>query len=144
MPLTKWFNYLFLILLGGSLPFIAYKINAAYEADAYSQQHSPLINMPVVGRQKGWGTVRFPNKIYVQLHGKHYVLPCSNQYFQKTATQDSLFVYYDGHRDRAVLAEGTVTAPSGLLALLGSCGLIMISATVIHLRRQLRKRNQLL
>lgn len=95
MPLTKWFKYLLPIMLVGSLSFIAYKINEGYKEEAYIQQHSPLIKMPIVSRGKGWGTIRFPNKICVRYLARTYTLPCSNNYFKKTAKLDSLVVHYD-------------------------------------------------
>lgn len=139
MSLTKWFKYIVLVLLGFLLLFIAYKISEEYKEDAYVQQHSPQTKMPVVNRQKGWGTVRNPNKIYVRYQGKIYVLPCSNKYFRETIKRDSISVHYDSLRDRAVLADVKVNTPYVLLLLIVSGGLITVSSTIIDLRRQLKK-----
>ncbi|GAB3902164.1 hypothetical protein GCM10028825_55040 [Spirosoma agri] len=138
MSLTKWSKYIVLVLLGFLLLFIAYKINEEYKEEAYVQQHSPQTTMPVVNRRKGWGTVRFPNKIYVRHQGKKYTLTCSNKYFRETIKQDSISVRYDPLRDRAVLADTKVNTPYVLLVLIVSGGLIAISSTIIDLRRQLK------
>lgn len=139
MSLTKWSKYIVLVVLGFLLLFIAYKINEEYKEDAYVQQHSPQTKMPIVNRRKGWGTVRFPNKIYVRYQGKRYSLPCSNKYFRETIKQDSIFVHYDPLRDRAVSADTKVNTPYVLLVLIVSGGLITVSSTIIDLRRQLKK-----
>ena len=141
MPLIKWFKHIVLILLGFLLLFIAYKISEEYTEDAYVQQHSPQAKMPIVNRRKGWGTVRFPNEIYVRYQGKNYVLPCSNTYFRETTKLDSISVRYDRLRDRAVLADVKISTPYVLLVLIGLGGFITVSSTIIDLRRQLKKVN---
>lgn len=140
MALTTWFKYLSLIILGLSFPFIAYKIDESITEEAYIQEHSPLIKMPVIRRVKGWGTVKFPNKIYVGYRGKRYSLTTSNQYFKNTANIDSIAVHYDSVRDKAVLADSKITRPYGLLVLIALSGFITVSATTVDMRRQLLKR----
>ena len=136
----KWFKYVLLILLGLSLPFMAYKISEAYNEDAYIQEHSPRIKMPVVNRIKGWGTIRYPNKIYVRYRGKTYTLESSNKYFRSTANLDSIDVHYDPMLDSAVRANGKINKPHVLLTLIALGGLVAIIGTVVDLRRQLMKR----
>lgn len=140
MALITWFKYLLLILLGLSFPFIAYKIDESITEETYIQERSPLVKMPVVHRVKGWGTVKFPNKIYVRYRGKRYSLATSNQYFSSTASLDSIVVHYDSVRDKAVLAGSKITRPYVLLVLIALCGVATVSATVVDLRRQLIKR----
>lgn len=139
MSLKKWSIYLFSILLGILLLWITYKLSEDYDEQAYIQQHSPQVKMPVVKRLKGWGTVRYPNKVYVSYLGKKYILESSNQYFRKTAKLDSILVHYDPTRDRAIQADGKVTKPYVLLLLLGLVSLAVVIGTVVDLRRQLTK-----
>ena len=116
---------------------MAYKIDEDHQKQVYIQQHSPLIKLPVVYRFKGWGTLRFPNKIYVRYRGKDYHLACSNQYFENTMNSDSILVHYDSVSDRAVLAGSTTTRAYWLLIAIALLGFLVAGKAVVEIRRQL-------
>ena len=125
-----------LVSLGLLLILITYKIYEIGEEQAYVQQHSPLMKMPIVGREKGWGTVKYPNKIFVEYRGKRYSLHSSNRHFRQTARADSIEVNYDAARDMAVLAVGKVSGPYPLLIAIFLCGLLVIGSGVYDFIRK--------
>ena len=140
MDLIKWVNYIVLILLGLSLPFIAYRLNEGYEEDLYIQQHRPLTKMAIVDRVKGLGTMRAPNKIYLRYRGKRYTVDISNTYFKNTANTDSLFVHYDPVANKVVQAYSKPKRHTALLVLITLGGLVIVVGQLVDLRNQLNKR----
>lgn len=124
-----------LIMTGTFLVFLACKIYRIGEQDAYIQQHSPLIRVPIAGRINGLGTVRSANKIFVRYKGKRYTLESSNRHFRKTARLDSINVHFDEAADRAVLPNVTVTAPYLLLILITTTGMIFMGYGIVQLRK---------
>lgn len=118
---------------------LTYGIYHDGEEKAYVQKHSPVVKVPIVGRQKGSGTLRAPNKIHVSYLGKTYYLSSSNRHFRKTARQDSIEIRYDFARDMAVLTVEKVSAPYFPLVALLFGGLLSVGTGVYILWRGYRR-----
>lgn len=136
MASTQKGKYIFLLISGLSLLFIAYKGYEAGEEETRIQQHSPLVTMPIVDRVNGLGTIRAPNKIYVVLQEKLYSLTSSNRHFRRTAKLDSLAVHYDPVTDRVVLPESNAAGYHPILLLELLTGLFMIGYALVKLLRK--------
>lgn len=130
----KWIRFLIWASSGLSLVLISYKIHESYKEQAFVQQHSPVVRMPIVGRVKGLGTLKSPNKILVWHKGKRYTLPTGNPYFRKTAKDESIEVHFDPVRDMAVLKEADVSGPSFLLLIISLFGLGLIGQAIYDFR----------
>ncbi len=136
-----WIRLLVMVASGLLVIICAYKIYENGEEQAYVQEHSSVVKMPIVRREKGWGTVRSPNKIYVRHRGKTYSLPASNRYFRQTARADSILVNYDAERDMAVLSIGKVSGPYPLLIAVFLCGLLLVGNGLYDFFVDYRARN---
>lgn len=122
-----------LVLMGFLLAFCAFKIYELGEIQTQVQKQSPVICMPIIGRSKGIGTLKMPNKTYVAFRGKRYTLLSSNKHFRNTAKLDSIDVSYDGKLDIAVLPDQKLNGPYFLLALIFLIGLFLILYPPIEL-----------
>jgi|GEM_PF-4557152 len=126
---------LILTVVGAFTLLCAYKLYEDGQQQVAIQRHGSLVRLPIVGRFNGLGTIRSPNKIYVRHQGKDYTLRCTNAYFRRAATLDSLDVRLDTREDRAVLPDQKVTPPAGLLALLTIPGLALTGYGLTLFRR---------
>lgn len=138
----KWIRFLIWASLGLSLVLISYKIHESYENQAFVQQNSPVVRMPIVGRVKGLGTLRSPNKILVWYGGKRYSLVASNKYFRRTAKYESVGVNFDPARDVATLADVAVSEPSFLLLIIFLGGLGLIGHAIYDFRSTIRSQKE--
>ena len=94
-----------------------------YEKQLFVQQYGPLVRVPIIGRVKGLGTLKSPNKILILHKGKEYTLLTGNRYFRSAATYKSIEVNFDPMHDIAVLPD---SQPRGSYPLLGAIFLLGI------------------
>lgn len=128
-----WIKAGIFFAIGFTMLGLTYNMYHDGEEQAYVQQHSPLIKVPIVGRRKGANTPRSQNKIFVAYRGKTYYLVSSNRYFRQTAHQDSIEIKYDFARDMAVLTVGDVSAPYFLVTVFIMFGLLIIGYVIYKL-----------
>ena len=138
----KWIRAISWASLGLSLCLISYKIHESYQEQALVQQHSPVIRVPIVSRDKGLGTLDSPNKILVWHRGKRYTLLTGNRYFRNTASYQSIEVHFDPVRDIAVLKGADVSGPSILLLILFLMGLGVIGHAIYDFRSITKLQNK--
>lgn len=119
----KWNRAVFLALSGLFFCFMSYKMYENYEKQVFVQHYGPLIHVPIIGRVKGLGTLKSPNKILVLHKGKEYTLLTGNRYFRTTAAYKSIEVNFDPMYDSVVLPD---SQPRGSYPLLGAIFLLGI------------------
>ena len=130
----KWSRVLLHALAGLFTCIISYKLYESYEERVFVQKHSPLVQMPIVGRVKGLGTVRSPNKIWVWYKGRRYTLETSNPYFRKTAKDESIEVNFDPVRDIAVRPDENPRHFYPLLVIIFLTGLLLLGYAIYDFR----------
>jgi hypothetical protein len=128
----KWFRAMIWASLGVSLCLISYKIHESCQEQVFGKQHSSVVRMPIIGRVKGLGALKSPNKILVWHKGKRYPLPTGNPYFRITAKEDSIEVHVDPARGIAVLKDANVSAPSFMLSIIFIMGLGLIGYAIYN------------
>lgn len=120
--------------LGVFVCIISYKLYESYEEQVFVQKNSPLVQMPIVGRVKGLGTVRSPNKIFVWYKGKRYTLETGNLYYRKTAKHESINVNFDPVRDVAVRPDENPRHFYPLLVVMFLTGLLIVGHGIYDFR----------
>lgn len=117
--------------LAGLLVFITYMIywDAARE-DGLARSNPPVL-MKVTGRERGWGTVKYPDHIYAQYRGKQYDFTCGRKVFLKTLDSDSIVAHLDVTSGEAALpGSGRVRHLLFLFALILGVALLAIYSGV--------------
>ena len=120
------------IVCGLFIILATYKMHEIGEQEAWVQAHSPLVKMEVTGREKGLGTARFPNKIFLHHQGKNYTVSVGNRYFRQTSKADTLEMHFDPISNIAVRPEIELRSPKLLLASMLLAALLLISAGVFE------------
>jgi hypothetical protein len=129
-PTTSIWLRIFVTLCGIFVMFCVYKLYEEGEKRVLVQQNSPTVKMPIVGRERGAGTVKFPCKIFLRYHGKPYEIHTNSKYFRQTAKADSLTVHFDPEQNIVVRPGVKANEPYPLLALYLLLGLLLIACGV--------------
>ncbi|WP_247232294.1 hypothetical protein [Telluribacter sp. SYSU D00476] len=138
MKIAKWTRTIFLVAGGVLFIFLTYGMYTHDQKQAYVQQHSPLVKMPIIGRYNGLGTLRAPNKIYVWHEGKEYTLLSPNRHFRSTAKADSIEVHFDAEQNIAVLPDINVKGPYFLYAVIVGLGVFMLVHALVQAKQTAR------
>lgn len=73
-----------------------------------------LVYMKITGRERGAGTLKFPDHIYAECQGVKPDFTCERKYFRKTMGADSIEVRYDSVSGAAVLPGSGAGSPRGI------------------------------
>jgi hypothetical protein len=121
--------------MGLTMLVFPYMINKSVDEEIFIQQHSPIVQMPIIQRSKGHGTIKNPNKIYVYHNGKKYVIDCSNPVFRSTVGTSTIAVHYDSARDKVVLPNIQIKRHYFIQILLFLFGVVLTGKTIVDMRR---------
>lgn len=100
---SKWPRFLLVLALETSQFLIAYTIYAEAVRDDELASNSGLVCMKVTGRERGVGTLKYPDHIYTEYQGKKHDFACGRKYFRKMMTVDSIEGHFDPASGEAAL-----------------------------------------
>ncbi|TLV00361.1 hypothetical protein [Dyadobacter luticola] len=138
-----WVTYFIAFLLGiffVAMTYMMYK-DAKWQDDMST--HSPVVCMKITYRERGAGTVKYPDKVYGEYLGKTYHFDMGRKYFRKLSGVDTIAVYFDQATGRAFLpTSGQVKHYTGLYLLIGGVGLLFIGGSTWEIIKIVKKRNR--
>ncbi|WP_439581850.1 hypothetical protein [Dyadobacter bucti] len=124
---NKWPPLLLSLGLGVLLFFVMYMIYIDAARDDEIAANHPQVYMKVIGRERGAGTLKFPDHIYAEHQGKKYDFTCGRKFFRKTMAADSIAAHLDVARGEAALpGSGRVRHLAFLLVWITGIGILVI------------------
>lgn len=106
------------------LTFGTYR-NAAREDKIGSR--GKLAYMKITRRERGAGTLKFPNHIYAEYQGVEHDFPCGSKFFRSTMGADSIEVRFDLTNGEAALpGSGRVRHEAFLYVMIIGISLVVI------------------
>lgn len=99
----RWFWLVLMLCLSIFLIFMTFGLyrNAARKDEIGFR--GKLVYMKITGRERGAGTLKYPDHIYAVYHGVEHDFTCGRKYFRKMMGADSIEVRYDSASGAAAL-----------------------------------------
>jgi hypothetical protein len=128
-----WVGFLLAFLLGVALLAFTYLMyrDAVWQDEMVKD--SPVVCMKILSRTKGLGTVKYPNKIKATYGGKEYHFNVGSKLYRNLAGVDTIAVFFDSSRSRAVLpTTGQVRHYAFLYFMLFVVSMILIVGSILE------------
>lgn len=129
-----WAKFFFTFFLGSFFVFLTYMIYQEEASNDSQAFRSPIVCMKITARERGAGTVKFPDRIFAEFQGKTYNLSMGRKYFRSLINVDTIAVSFDSASGKAVLPfSGRVRHYAFLFAMIAGLGLVIIGESVRQL-----------
>lgn len=95
---NKRYRWFWLILMLGLAFFLILMTFGLYRNASRKDEigsRGKLVHMKITGRERGAGTLKFPDHIYAEYQGIRHDFTCGRKFFRKTMAADSIEVRFD-------------------------------------------------
>lgn len=102
----KKYRWFWLVLMLGVAFFLILMTFGLYRSAARKDEigsMGKLVQMKITGRERGAGTLKFPDHIHAEYQGVEYDFTCGRNYFRRTMGADSIEVRLDPNSGAAAL-----------------------------------------
>lgn len=136
-----WFGFTLILVLGVALVALTYGMYCdSVEQDKIAAR-GQVVCMKIVDRTRGAGTVKYPDEIDAVYNGRKYHFAMGRKYYRSLLGVDTIQVFYDHTRGKAVLqTKGLVRHFAVLYILIAGVGMLMIGGGVYELIKYVKLR----